>query len=104
MKYHSPFSVIAISISVLLLFAGVALVAVFSIGMTSPTLIVADIIMDKLSSAPGPVSVSFDSIDRNLRDGVFINGLDISLEGEEVLTIDQVTVKMGLFSLIRYAP
>lgn len=103
MKYHSPFSVIAISISVLLLFAGVALVAVFSIGMTSPTLIVADIIMDKLSSAPGPVSVSFDSIDRNLRDGVFINGLDISLEGEEVLTIDQVTVKMGLFSLIRYA-
>ena len=48
MKYHSPVSTVIISLIVLLLFASVALFAVFSIGMTSPTLIAADRIMDEL--------------------------------------------------------
>lgn len=103
MKYHSPISVIIISISVLLIFSAVALVAVFSIGMTSPTLIAADMIMDELSSAPGPVSFSFGSINRNFRDGVFINDLDISYDGESVLSLERVDIHMGLFSLIRFA-
>ena len=103
MKYHSPISVIIISISVLLIFSAVALVAVFSIGMTSPTLIAADMIMDELSSAPGPVSFSFGSINRNFRDGVFINALDISYDGESVLSLERVDIHMGLFSLIRFA-
>ena len=50
MKYHSPVSTVIISLVVLLLFASVALFAVFSIGMTSPTLIAADRIMDELEA------------------------------------------------------
>ncbi len=103
MKYHSPVSTVIISLVVLLLFASVALFAVFSIGMTSPTLIAADRIMDELESMGGSVSISFDSMERNLRDGVFIHGFSVSYEGEEIIFLDTLTFRMGLFSLIRYA-
>ena len=45
MKYHSPISIIIISLIVLLLFVSVAFFAVFSIGLTSPTLIVTERLM-----------------------------------------------------------
>ena len=103
MKYHSTFSTIVISLAVLLVFSAVALAVVTVLSMTSPTLIATNEILDGLSSADTPLTVSFESIDRNFRDGVFINGLNIGYEGEDVASFDRVTLHMGLFSLIRYA-
>ena len=84
MKYHSTFSTIVISLAVLLVFSAVALAVVTVLSMTSPTLIATNEILDGLSSADTPLTVSFESIDRNFRDGVFINGLNIGYEGEDV--------------------
>ena len=102
MRYHSTFSTIAISIVVLLVFASVALFTVAVLSMTSPTLIATQELLKELSDASTPVSLSFDSMDRNFRDGIFINGLEVSVGGEEVASFERVTVHMGLFSLIRY--
>ena len=103
MKYHSPASTIIISLIVLVLFVAVAFFAVLSIGMTSPTLIVAELLMDDMRHAGSDISVSFESIERNLRDGIFINELEIGYRGEDVLTLDRVTVRMGILQLIRFA-
>ena len=102
MRYHSTFSTIVISIVVLLVFASVALFTVAVLSMTSPTLIATQELLEGLSDASTPVSVSFDSMDRNFRDGIFINGLEVSVEGESVASFESVTIHMGLFSLIRY--
>ena len=102
MKYHSPLSVIVISLAVLLVFAAVAFTAVFSIGMTSPTLILAGRIMDDLEASGSPVSISFDSIDRNLRDGVSIHGFTLGYGGKELLSLDSVTLHMGLLDILRF--
>ena len=75
MKYHSPFSTIIISIAVLLVFLAVALLTVAALSMTSPTLILANELMEKLEASDSDISISFGSIDRNLRDRVFISDL-----------------------------
>ncbi len=102
MKYHTTFSTIVISLVVLLVFSVVALGTVIILSMTSPTLITTNIILDSLSEMDTSISVSFDSMERNFRDGVFINGLKIGYDGEEIVSFDRITVHMGLFSLIRY--
>lgn len=103
MKYHSPFSTIIISIAVLLVFLTVAVLTVAALSMTSPTLILANELMDKLEASDSDLSISFGSIDRNLRDGVFISDLSIGYKGEEAASFGHITAHMGLFQLIRYA-
>ena len=103
MKYHATFSTIVISIVVLMVFASVALFTVAVLSMTSPTLIATTELLEDLGEADTSVTVTFESMDRNFRDGIFINGLEVGYEGESVATFGRVTVHMGLFSLIRYA-
>lgn len=102
MKYHSPISIIIISLIVLLLFVSVAFFAVFSIGLTSPTLIVAERVMEELKAAGGPLSFSFDSMDRNFRGGVSINGIEVDYQGESVVSLERVSIHMGIPALVRY--
>ncbi len=102
MKYHSPADTIIISILVLLVFAAVAVVTVSFLSMTSPTLILTERILSDLASAESPVSISFDSIDRNLRDGVFINNLQVYYKGSKAAGFETVRAHMGLFELLRY--
>ena len=102
MKYHSPFSIIIISLAVLLVFASVALFAVFSIGMTSPTLITAERMMDGLRSIDSGVSVSFDSMDRSFSGGFTLRGFSVSMDGSEIVSLDEVRIRMGLGALLRY--
>lgn len=103
MKYHSPFSTIIISIAVLLVFLAVALLTVAALSMTSPTLILANELMEKLEASDSDISISFGSIDRNLRDGVFISDLSVGYRGEEAASFERLTAHMGLFQLIRFA-
>ena len=102
MKYHSPFSIIIISITVLLLFASVAFFAVFSIGMTSPTLIVTEKIMDNLRNSGTDISISFDSMDRNISSGLTIHNLSVSYQDNEIMALSEVRVHMGILSIFRY--
>ena len=103
MKYHSPFSVIIISLIVLILFASVALFAVFSIGMTSPTLMAAERIMDELEASGSPVGIKFDSIDRDFRGGVTINGFSASYDGADLISLERIRIHMGIIELVKYA-
>ncbi len=102
MKYHSTFSTIIISLAVLLVFSSVALFTVFSLSMTSPTLILTNELMEKLESSGSDFSISFDRIDRNLRDGVSITGLEIGYRGEKAASFEHITAHMGFFQIIRY--
>ncbi len=102
MKYHSPISIVIISLVVLLLFVSVAFFAVFSIGLSSPTLIVTERLMETLENADSRLSFSFDSMERNLRGGFTINGLEVGYEEKEVVSIDVLRLHMGIPALIGY--
>lgn len=103
MKYHSTLSTIVISISIALLFFIVSVFILASLNMTSPTLMLTNKIFEKWESVDSDISISFSSIERNLRDRIFINGLDIKYKGEEFLYFDTIELKRGLFSMIAYA-
>ncbi len=102
MKYHSPFSIIFISITVLLLFASVAFFAVFSVGMTSPTLIVTEKIMEELENFDSDISVSFDRMERSISSGFTIHDLAVNYLDNEILSLSEVKVHMGILSIFRY--
>ena len=102
MKYHSPISIIIISLIVLLLFVSVAFFAVFSIGLTSPTLIVTERLMSSLEKADSNLSFSFDSMERNLRGGFTINNLEVGYKDESVVSLERLRVHMGIPALLRY--
>ena len=102
MKYHSTLSTIVISISIALLFFIVSVFILASLNMTSPTLMLTNKIFEKWESVDSDISISFSSIERNLRDRVFINGIDIKYKGEEFLYFDTLELKRGLFSMIAY--
>ncbi len=102
MKYHTTSNTIIISLIVLLVFISVAVFTVVFLSMTSPTLILTERILDELEAADSGVSVSFEGIDRNFRDGISIHGLKIGIDGQEAAEFSSVRVHMSLFSLIRY--
>ena len=102
MKYHSPLSVILISLAVLLVFVSVALFAVFSLGMTSPTLIITEKLLEEIAAADSDLSLSFGSIDRSFRDGITIRDIEVSYKDEDIASFQTLRIHMGLFSLIKY--
>ena len=102
MKYHTTISTIIISVAVALLFASVGFFIIINLNMTSPTLIAANKLLDEIESIDSNYSVSFESMDRNFRDGVFINGFRLEYDQQEILYVNKVSLNKGLFSLIRY--
>ena len=102
MKYHSTASTIIISILITLMFLFVSVFILSSLNLTSPTLMLANKLFDSWESVDSNVSVSFDSIERNLRDRVYINGLSIKYNDHEILRFDNVKLEKGLFSMLGY--
>ena len=102
MKYHSPLSVILISLAVLLVFVSVALFAVFSLGMTSPTLMVTERLMRDAENADSPLSISFSSLDRSFMGGFTFNDLKVGYDGENIVSLDSVKVHMGIWGMVKY--
>lgn len=102
MKYHSTLSTVVISISIALLFLFVSGFILVSLNLTSPTLMLTNKLFDSWENANSDISIEFSSIERNLRDRVFINGLSISYKDEEMLYFDKLQLKRGLFSMIGY--
>ena len=102
MKYHTTISTIIISVAVALMFASVGLFIITNLNMTSPTIIAANRLLKEIESVDSRLSVSFESMDRNFRDGVFINGFRIEYEKNEILYVRKLSINKGLFSLIRY--
>ncbi|MDY5930457.1 MAG: translocation/assembly module TamB domain-containing protein [Candidatus Ornithospirochaeta sp.] len=95
-------STIIISVFIAMVFILVSIGTVFMLGMKSPTLILTDIILDRINEAESPISVSFSSIDRNFRDGIFINDLKLGMGDDELVSFRKATIHKGLFELIRY--
>ena len=102
MKYHTTISTIIISVAVALLFASVGFFIIMNLNMTSPTLIAANKLLDGIESMDSRFSVSFESMDRNFRDGVFINGFRLEYDHNEILYVNKISLNKGLFSLIHY--
>ncbi len=102
MKFHSTISTIVISISVALMFALVGFFIITNLNMTSPTLIAANELLSMVENMDSDVEISFSSMDRNFREGVFINELEIKYKNNELFKADKVTVKKSLFALIKY--
>ncbi|MBO8436707.1 MAG: translocation/assembly module TamB domain-containing protein [Spirochaetes bacterium] len=102
MKYHSPLSVILISLAVLLVFAGVALFAVFSLGMTSPTLMITERLLSEMESMDSPISFSVESAERSFRGGFTFNDAEIGYNGEMIAHLESVRFHMGIWGMVRY--
>lgn len=102
MKFHSTVSTIIISISVALMFALVGFFIITNLNMTSPTLIAANELLNAVENIDSDVEISFSSMDRNFREGVFINEFEVRYKGDELFKADKVAIKKSLFSLIKY--
>lgn len=102
MKYHTTLSTVVISISIALLFFLVSIFILASLNMTSPTLILTNRIFDSWQNANSDIAISFSSIERNLRDRVYVNGLTLKYKDQEVLYFDKLILERGLFSFAGY--
>ena len=65
MKYHTTASTIIISILVLLCFAVVSMLCILGLGISSPGLMIVEA-LSSLQGQDGRLSLSFDSMERNL--------------------------------------
>ena len=102
MKYHASFSTIIISLIVLLVFAAAAVFTVSNLSMTSPTLIITEMLLEEIAAADSDLSLSFGSIDRSFRDGITIRDIEVSYKDEDIASFQTLRIHMGLFSLIKY--
>ena len=102
MKYHSTPSTILISIFVVLLFVGVSFFILSELNLTSPTLLVTNILFDELESIESDVGISFSSIERNLRDGINIHDIRITYKDHDLLYFENLSINRGLFYLSSY--
>lgn len=103
MKYHSTASTIVISISIALMFILVSIFILTSLNMTSPTLMLTNKLFESWEELDSNISIEFTSIERNLRDRVYINGISIKYYDSEIAYFEDIEIKRGLFSLLRYA-
>lgn len=102
MKYHSSILAIFISCVVLVVFLAAAAATVLFLTDNSPTLFIANEILDSLEEADSSVSFSFSSIDRNFRDGLYLN--DVKAEGENFsVSFEKLSLHMGILSLLQFA-
>ncbi len=102
MKYHSNTKTVLIVLLITLLFFLSSFFLLFTLNLTSPTLIVTDYLMKKFSSVDSDISFSFESMERNFRDRVMIHNLTVSYKGGETAFFETVEVKLGLFDMISY--
>ena len=102
MRYHSNTKTVLIVLLITFLFFLASFFLLYELNLTSPTLIVTDYLMNKVSSVDSDISFSFESMERNFRDRVMIHNLSVSYEGDEIAFFDTVEVKLGLFDIISY--
>lgn len=102
MKFHSTISTIVISICVALMFALVGFFIITNLNMTSPTLIAANELLSMVENIDSNIEISFSSMDRNFREGVFINEFEVRYKNNELFKADKVSIKKSLFALIKY--
>ena len=100
MKYHTTLSTIIISLIVLMCFALASLMCVFALGIDSPGYMIATQAMQRLARMTD-LDISYSSIGRNLSSSVVIDGISISSQGDELISIDKVTIYRNPFQLIR---
>ena len=102
MRYHSNTKTVLIVLLITLLFFFASFFLLYELNLTSPTLIVTDYLMKKVSSVDSDISFSFENMERNFRDRVMIHNLSVSYKGDEIAFFDTVEVKLGLFDIISY--
>ncbi len=102
MRYHSNIKTILISILVALLFFTASFFILFTLNLTSPTLIVTNRILDSVSKVNSDISFKFDGMERNFRDRVMIRDFSLYYKGENIASFDKIEVKLGLFDVLSY--
>lgn len=102
MRYHTRLSTLLISVIVVLIFAFVSISVIVALSQTSPTLLIANFIFSSLKTRNSDLSISFSSIERNLRDRIYVNDFQIAYKGEMLLSLEKITINRGLFSLLAY--
>lgn len=102
MKYHATPTTILISILVVLLFVGVSFFILTQLNLTSPTLITTNYLFEEFANIDSDIGFSFTSIERNLRDGISINDIELTYRGDRLLYFEKVSLNRGIFSLISY--
>ena len=70
--------------------------------LTSPTLLVTNTLFQSLTEKDTDISFSFESMERNFRDRVKVNGITVKVKDIEVAEINSIEIKMGIFDLLSY--
>ena len=68
--------------------------------LTSPTLLVTNTLFQSLTEKDTDISFSFESMERNFRDRVKVNGITVKVKDIEVAEINSIEIKMGIFDLL----
>jgi len=102
MKYHTTTSTIVISLLIVLMFIFVSCFIISSLNLTSPTLMLTNKLFDTWKASDSNINIEFSSIERNLRDRVFVNDLVIEYKDKELVSFEKVEIQRGLFSFLGY--
>ena len=102
MKYHNNLKTIFITFFVVLMFLSVSVFLLVRLNLTSPTMIITDTLMKRISEADSDFSLEVENVERNFRDRVMLNNLSLYYRGEEFASFSTVEVKLGIFDAISY--
>ena len=102
MKFHSNLKTVLIALGVLLMFVFSSVFIITELDLTSPTLLVTNTLFQSLTEKDTDISFSFESMERNFRDRVKVNGITVKVKDIEVAEINSIEIKMGIFDLLSY--
>ncbi|NLZ69220.1 MAG: hypothetical protein GX903_09495, partial [Spirochaetales bacterium] len=100
MKYHATISTIVISIIVVLIFFFVASFTVFSLQILSPGYMISDYVLKQIPSLE-PYSIKYSYLDSSLKDGIYINEVEIKFNDITIVQTDKIKISSSLYSLLK---
>lgn len=100
MKYHSPIRIVILSLIIVLTFSFISLSSIFLFSAKSATELIVSSAFERLAEGDD-ISISFSSLDRNIRGNITLNDVDLAVRGESILNIERVRLSTSFFSLIR---
>lgn len=100
MKYHSNFSVISISLLMLLIFSIVIIGFAFVYSISSPTEYLTQQALESINLSEN-FDISFSSIDRDIGNKIVVNDVLLKIDESEIIKFDTITVYQGLLSILK---
>ncbi len=100
MKYHSPIKIVITSLIITLTFAFISLLSVYLFSAKTPAEIMLDNALKTISQEKR-LNISFSKMDKNVRNHITLNDVEISLDEENIFYSSSITLYSSFLSFVR---